>query len=49
MAQARNLMAEQCRGRFEAVEVGQSVAFRCRSTQPMASELATQSQRTHNW
>ncbi len=49
MAQARTLMAERCRGRFEAVELGQSVAFRCRSTQPMAAELVTRLERTHNW
>ncbi len=49
MAQARTLMAERCRGRFEAVEVGQSVAFRCRSTQPMAAELVTRIERARNW
>jgi hypothetical protein len=30
MREARGLMAEHCHGRFEAVEHGRSVEFRCR-------------------
>lgn len=38
LAEARVLMAEHCRGRSDAIEVGDGLEFRCRET--AASELA---------
>jgi hypothetical protein len=39
MADARLLMVEHCQGRFEAVEVGDAVEFRCRNAK-LAPEAA---------
>ena len=50
MADARMLMVEHCNGRYEAMEVGEAVEFRCKAhaAQPTTngSELALQTMST---